>query len=291
MDIKILKNFVEIVDSGSLTAASKKLFIAQPALSNQLKALETEMNTVLIERNSRHQKLTDAGKLFYDRAKAILLMENALIKEIGDVRDGDVGSLKMATIISGEMILLQDILPRFVKRYPKVSYQIYEKESNAILDLLKDGEVDVAIVRTPCNLDSEMDVFFISDERLVCVYDPEIFSLDTDSDQIRVSQLGDLPLIIIRRYEEIFRDLCEEEAFHPNIRCINQQLTVTLKWAEAGLGIAILPEDMLSQCTKPLAVRSFAAGQMATKRAIVTMKNAFHSKAVKNFLAFCHENF
>ncbi|MBQ3075360.1 MAG: LysR family transcriptional regulator, partial [Clostridia bacterium] len=84
MDIKTLRNFVEIVDSGSLTAASKKLFIAQPALSNQLKALEKEMNTTLIERNSRHQKLTDAGKLFYERAKSIILLENAMFSEISD---------------------------------------------------------------------------------------------------------------------------------------------------------------------------------------------------------------
>ena len=111
MDIKILRNYVEIVDSGSLTAASKKLFIAQPALSNQLKALEKEMNTTLIQRNSRHQKLTDAGQLFYERARSIILLEDAMVREVNDTRSGDVGSLRIATIPSGEMTLLQDIFP------------------------------------------------------------------------------------------------------------------------------------------------------------------------------------
>ena len=118
MDIKTLRNFVEIVDSGSLTSASKKLFIAQPALSNQLKSLEKEFDTVMIERNSRHQKLTDAGKLFYERAKSIILLENAMIKEISDTKEGDIGSLKIATIQLGEINLLQEIIPLFTKMYP-----------------------------------------------------------------------------------------------------------------------------------------------------------------------------
>ena len=101
MDIKTLRNFVEIVDSGSLTSASKKLFIAQPALSNQLKALEKELNTTLIERNSRHQRLTDSGRLFYERAKSIIILENAMLSEISDARSGELGCLRIATIQSG----------------------------------------------------------------------------------------------------------------------------------------------------------------------------------------------
>lgn len=289
MDIKILRNFVEIVDSGSLTAASKKLFIAQPALSNQLKALEKEVNTTLIERNSRHQRLTDAGRLFYDRAKNIILLENAMISEISDVREGEVGCLKIATIQSAEINLLQEIIPLFVKNSPLVTYEIMEKESEEILSLLEDGAAEIGVMSSPFPISPEMDVFHISDEKLVCAYDPDIFSFDTEEEEISLHELADNPLLIIHRYEDMFRALCEKELFRPNIRARNKQLTLNLKWAEAGLGIALVPESSLSYCQKKLSYKSISEKGLTTKRAIITMKNSFHSKAMKNFIALCKE--
>ncbi len=289
MDIKVLKNFVEIVDSGSLTAASKKLFIAQPALSNQLKTLEREMGTTLLDRNSRRQKLTDAGRLFYERAKSILLLENAMLQEIRDAGEGELGCLKIATIQSGEIDLLQEIIPLFSKKYPKITYEINEKLSDDILRLLEDGEVEIGVVSTPCPLTPEMDAFYISDEKLVCAYNPDFFDFSEEDDQIPLTALADAPILIIRRYEEMFRSLCEEERFCPNIRAVNKQLTINLKWAEAGLGVAIVPENGLSYCARPMKYKQLQGEKLGIRRAIVTMKNSFHSKAAQNFLALCKE--
>ena len=95
---------------------------------------------------------------------------------------------------------------------------------------------------------------------------------------------------MIHRYEDEFLALCREENFQPNIRALNKQLTINVKWAEAGLGVAIVPEDCLSYSNKPLAFKTFRDPRLTTRRAIVTMKNGFHSKAVQNFLALCREN-
>lgn len=290
MDIKVLRNFVEIVDSGSLTAASKKLFVAQPALSNQLKALERELNTLLIERNSRRQKLTDAGELFYARAKSIIFQENAMLKEIGDAREGDVGCLKIAAIQSGEINLLQKIIPLFAQNYPLITYEFQEKETEDTLQMLEAGTVEIGVVSTPFSVSPDMDVMYISDDKLVCAYDPDIFSFSKQSDEITLEDLEELPILIVNRYAETFLSLCQSAGFQPNIRAINKQITINLKWAEAGLGIAILPKSSLSYANKPLAYKTFADDLMTTKRAIVTMKNGFHSKAVQNFLELCRKN-
>ena len=287
MDIKLLRNFVEIVDSGSLTAASKKLFIAQPALSNQLKVLEKEMGTLLIERNSRRQKLTDAGRLFYDRAKSIILMENALVKEVRDVEDGSVGTLKLALIQSAEMALLRDVIPTFVEKWPGACFEIQEKESDVILSLLEDGAADVGIVRTPCTLTPDMDVQYLSDEHLVCAYRPDLFALP-DRDTVTPRDLKGLPLLIIRRYEDMFRASCEEAGVEPTFRCVNKQLSLCLRWAESGLGVAIVPTSFLTDGETNLAVKELSGG-LATKRAVITMKNRYRSRAVENFLALCRE--
>ena len=287
MDIKIFKNFVEIVESGSLTAASKKLFIAQPALSNQLKALEKEMGAVLIERNSRHQKLTDAGRIFYERAKGILLLESSMAKEIGDCEKGEIGTLKVATIPSAEYTMLTEILPDFEKKYPRVRYEFYEKESDYILHLLEDGVVDIGIIRTPCRITPEMDAFYISDENLVLAYREDVFPMP-DKESILLEELGDMPLLVIRRYEEMVRQASEECHFHPNLRCVNQQLSINVKWAEEGLGVALVPESSLTGLSSGnLKSKKIAGSPLSTRRAIVTMKNSYHSKAAENFLELC----
>lgn len=288
MDIKLLRNFVEIVDSGSLTAASKKLFIAQPALSNQLKALEKEMGTLLIERNSRRQKLTDAGRLFYERAKSIIVMENALVKEVRDVEDGSVGTLKLAVIQSAETALLREVIPDFLEKWPRVRFEIQEKESDVILTYLEDGIADVGIVRTPCALTPDMDVHYLQDERLVCAYRPDRFSLPEDRERLDSRDLAGLPLLIIHRYEDMFRACCEEAGVTPTFRCINKQLSLCLRWAEAGLGVAIVPTSFLADGETGLTVRELS-GVLATKRAVVTMKNRYRSRVVENFLALCKE--
>ena len=288
MDIKLLRNFVEIVDSGSLTAASKKLFIAQPALSNQLKALEKEMGTLLIERNSRRQKLTDAGRLFYERAKSIIVMENALVKEVRDVENGAVGTLKLALVQTAETELLREVIPTFLEKWPEVRFEIQEKESDVILTCLEDGAADVGIVRTPCALTPEMDVYYLQDEHLVCAYRPDVFSLPEERETLDPRDLAGLPLLIIRRYEDMFRASCEEAGVTPTFRCINKQLSLCLRWAECGMGVAIVPTGFLSEGETPLTVRELS-GILATKRAVVTMKNRYRSRVVENFLALCKE--
>lgn len=287
MDIKVLRNFVEIVDSGSLTAASKKLFIAQPALSNQLKALEKETGALLIERNSRHQKLTDAGKLFYDRARSMIMLENSMTKEIADFADGRAGVLKIATVPSAAMTMLDSILPDFAKAYPDVRYEFYEKESDAILMLLEEGTVDVGIVRTPCRITPEMEAIYVSDEELVCAYREDLYSLPEG--KVSPADLGDQPVVIIRRYEEALLRASEKSGFTPNLRAVNQQVTINLRWAEAGLGIAIIPENTLSSCTRPLAVRRLADPELSTRRVILTLKNNYLSRVTRNFLEICRE--
>ena len=75
MDLKQLKYFVTVAEEGTISAAAKKLFMSQPPLSTQMKLLEQELGCPLFERGQKHIRLTDTGKLLYDRAQNILKME------------------------------------------------------------------------------------------------------------------------------------------------------------------------------------------------------------------------
>ncbi len=104
MEIDNYRNFLAIVEAGSMTAASEFVHIAQPALSKQLKSLENYFGTKLIitTRGSKHLILTDAGKILYHKAKYICSLEDMAKNEIDDVSDGNRGTLRISAANSRE---------------------------------------------------------------------------------------------------------------------------------------------------------------------------------------------
>lgn len=91
MDIKQLRYFHTIAEEGQITNAAKRLHMAQPPLSYQLKNLEDELGVKLVERGSRNIKLTDAGLILYKRAEQILSLAKSTEDELKDFKQGTHG--------------------------------------------------------------------------------------------------------------------------------------------------------------------------------------------------------
>lgn len=96
MTLDSYRNFVTIVDCGSIVAAANKLLIAQPSLSNQLKNIEKTYGAKLLLRGNRSLELTDAGRIFYKRAKEICMMEEGLRNELLNQKAGFSELLKIS---------------------------------------------------------------------------------------------------------------------------------------------------------------------------------------------------
>ena len=146
MNSKLLRNFAELVESENMTAASHKLFIAQPVLSNQLRALE-----------------------------------NLAVEEARDCELGEHGTLRLGMTSSTAITLFDGILTRFCRMWPQIRYQLYEMNSVKLLQLLKTGAIDVAVARTPCHFSAGMEPRFISGEQLYAVsfLDKSLFCMDS----------------------------------------------------------------------------------------------------------------
>lgn len=290
MDSRLLRSFIEIVESGNMTAASRKLFIAQPVLSNQLRALERELGVQLLERTSRSQRLTDAGRLFYQRAKDILALESLAVKEARDCELGERGTLRLGMTPSTAITLFDGILTRFCRLWPQIRYQLYEMNSAKLLQLLEAGAIDVAVVRTPCRFSAAMEPRFISGEQLVAAYRPDCFSFG-ENKRIPLCELAEKPLMMIQRYEELVTGACDRIGLVPNIKCVNIQIAVTLKLAQAGIGVAIVPLSTLAVSDDPLEYRMIDEPAFAISRAIVTMRGKTPSVVCSHFLELCREAF
>jgi len=152
MDIRQLCYFIAIVEERSISAAAKRLHLSQPPLSQQLKAMEEELGSRLVERSGKQLEVTEAGKALYKYALQIdQLMEEAKM-EVKEVGNGVNGRLTIG-VNTFSVADLPDILHQFQKQYPKVTYKIQQNESAHLCQLVRERGIELAFIRLPLELD------------------------------------------------------------------------------------------------------------------------------------------
>ena len=134
MDLKQLKYFLTVVDERQITAAARKLHMAQPPLSQQMKLLESELGTELVKRGPHHIELTDAGRLLTRRAQQLLALADSTSREIADLCQGLRGTLAIGTISSSGSILWHPGLQRFQQQYRDVHFEIYDANTYQLIE-------------------------------------------------------------------------------------------------------------------------------------------------------------
>ena len=149
MDFHQLQYFVAIAESGSITAAAKKLFLSQPPLSMQMKRLEKELGCVLFLRGAREVQLTEAGKLLYTRAKSMLELRRITEEELAVCSEQTSGTIRLGVISSVGCSLLPQWLKWFHAQYPQIRFSLYESDTYQILEKLHQDRVELALVRSP----------------------------------------------------------------------------------------------------------------------------------------------
>lgn len=282
MDIKQLKYFYAIVQEGQITSAAKKLHIAQPPLSYQLKSLENELGVKLMERGSRRIKLTDAGNILLNRAEQILGLTETAIKEIKDFKNGLHGTLTIGTVSSSGSSTLMKKLNIFHKKYPDVNFKILEGNTYKILELLNKGIIEIGIVRSPFNLHNLNAIYFEAEPMAAAMTENLNWN---KKDNVEIKDLKDKPLIIYRRFEKLIMENCEKCDFEPNFFCTNDDSRTAIAWAKAGLGIAIVPYSVTTfMGNSDLVVKKIENYALKTQIAAAWIKDRFISSAAKNFL-------
>ena len=162
MNSKQLFYFVSVAETGSFTAAAQKLGLSQPPLSKQIMLLEEELGVMLLKRGSRKAELTEEGTYLYGQAKNILSMMDTTAQELSHFHGGQNGVLRLGTISSSGYILTEQILKNFCQEFPRIRFELNEGNTYELLEQLKNGIIECAILRTPFN-----------SEGFECIYGPE----------------------------------------------------------------------------------------------------------------------
>ena len=290
MGLMDMRAFFAIVEEGNISHAAQRLGVAQPALSRQMKRLEEKLNVKLFERGSRRIRLTEAGRVLYDRVENILGMVDGTVREITEIGTGAKGSLRIGTITTSGALILPELIAEFHELYPEVTFEIWESEGARILELLDSHIIEIAITRTQVdNLSYELLV--LPNEPLVMVMN-EKFSCGKAEDTVKLSELKGQPLIIPLRWKSVFEANCRKAGFEPNIFCVTDSIVQSTLMAKLNMGVAMLPISSKKLLTDgDLIYKRLIKPDMTTHTVISWLKSQTLSTACKNFIELFKKNF
>jgi LysR family nitrogen assimilation transcriptional regulator len=146
MELRQLRYFVAIVDHGSLSRAARVLHIAQPALTQQIQQLEEELGAQLLHRSAQGVLSTDAGKTFYEHAQAILKQVDDARSAVAQSADKPSGTVALGIPQSVSNALALPLLTAVRHTYPEISLQLTEELSGTLIDQLKSGRINLAVL-------------------------------------------------------------------------------------------------------------------------------------------------
>ena len=164
MELRHLRYFVAVAEQLSFRGAAEKLHIAQPPLSAQIKALEAELRVRLFERTTRSVRLTHAGRVFLEEAKAVLAGASRAEQRARDAEHGLAGNLRVGFVAPVANAWFAGILRRFRQRFPAVQLSLFDLTSSEQLRQLRLRELDVGLLRPPVGF-PELEFRFVGETR------------------------------------------------------------------------------------------------------------------------------
>lgn len=284
MDIRDMKYFYAIAEEGNISNAAKRLNIAQPVLSRQMKQLEDHLGFQLFERGSRRIRLTKAGVLLRERVEQILSLVDGTMKEMTELNSGLGGTISIGTVTTSGAALLPDLISQFHSLYPNITFQLWEGDGFRILELLDKGIIEVGIIRAP--FDPELyESITLPDEPLVIAMKKGGCCCGEDPERVRLIELAGQPLIVPLRWKAMFEEWCEKAGFKPNIVCISDGIVLNMLWAKFGIGMALVPqstEGLISDSA--LIYKTIMEPTVSTQTVVVWVRNRSLSASSKHFL-------
>jgi len=158
MNLRQLRYFCEVVETGSAAQAATRLFVAPTAISMQLSDLEAQLGGALFDRKTRPMTLTDLGKFFYPRARQLLLDERQLAEEARVVADGKRGWLGVGFVRSAIYTVMPNAIRSFREAHPDVSLDLVELLSEHQPAYLRNGRLHIGVSRFLGAVDTPPDL-------------------------------------------------------------------------------------------------------------------------------------
>ena len=288
MNFRRLSYFVQVVDSGSISAAARRLNIAQPPLSSQIKQLEDEVGCQLLVREARAVRPTEAGLLLYERAQAILQQSEETLRALEDYRNGAAGTLRVGVVSSVASGGFVRWAAGFHEQYPNVRFAITESNTYSLLDAVRRRRIELAVVRTPYRAGDLASAAVA--EQQTFVLGAEKFRACFDGESASPAALCRVPLIVYRRWEAIVREALDVAGQTSNIAFLSDDARTCAALAEAGAGCALIPASALPDPREGMFALRADCEALFSRIDVVWDENAYRSVSALRFVEWIRQN-
>ncbi|MFP1660802.1 LysR family transcriptional regulator [Streptomyces cavourensis] len=260
-----------VATTGSFSAAARHLGCTQPAVSQQMKALESSAGTTLLIRTGREMRLTQAGEALVRHASGILAGLTAAEEEVAAIAGLRAGRVRLVSFPSGSSTLVPGALAALRAEHPGTRVSLVEAEPPRSVDLLRDGDCDIALAFRYGASGGEWDDLVVRPlltDRLIGLV-PEGHRL-ADAAEVSIGELADESWIAgCPRCRRQLVEVCEESGFTPRIDFATDDYPAVMGLVGAGLGVAVLPE-LAVESVRPKGARTVPVAP-AIEREIVAL--------------------
>ena len=291
MDTSYYHNFITLVQTGNMTQAAEILHITQPALSKQLKYLEAEFGSQLInikrgQRGSNLQ-LTEAGKIFYEKAQQLCSIEESTYNAVKQLNSRIEGTLRIASSASRSTPIVQQYLPAFSIKHPSVRFEIYEGLMTNVVSQLINGSAEIGIANLQMVDTDKFEILLTQEEHLYALYRRDVFWTDREIDTISWEDIRQCPLSLSGGSVRMIVQTSLTNMEHLNTIAITTTKSSAIELASSGRTVALVPMDQKEMVNHRKMMRiklSEFSGDF--KKAFITLKGHSLSPVAQQFVDF-----
>lgn len=290
MNLNQLEGFLAVVREGNLTKAAEKLYLTQPALSFQVKALEEEFGQTLFERDGKQMRLTGAGQVLKERARQILDLVEQTRRDVTGLKELQRGQLMIGANETTSLYILPPVIQAFRERFPGVEIHLTLRQSAEIVALVAAGEVDFGIATLPL-LDPRIktEPLCWREDVAICGYQHPL----AEKQHLYLADLAQYTLLLLEKGSTsrvLLEQMLAQQGLIPPMTMNVGSIEIMKRMAEINLGVAILPGIAVKNELKAHQLRVFrlewlqprALGLIQRRSGYLSPASQFFLKLFKN---------
>jgi DNA-binding transcriptional LysR family regulator len=289
MELRHLRYFIAVAEERHVTRAAERLGMQQPPLSQQIRALERELDVQLFRRLPRGVELTDAGSALLADARAILSHIDHAFATTRRTARGEQGQVAVGFTSSAPF---HPFVPRIIRAYreafPLVALTLEEGGTTELIDDLRNERIDAAFIRTAIADQEGLVVSTLLREAMVLAL-PRGHGLARREDAVALKALAGETFIVYRRrngpglYDAIL-SACNAAGFSPRVGQEAPRIVSTLNLVAAGLGISLVPESLQRMRMDGVVFRRLTGAAQPKAPLYLASRRGESSAAVRKFL-------
>lgn len=309
-----MKYVYEVYREKSFSAAARKLFVSQPALSAAVKKVERALGLPLFDRSTSPVQLTTAGKAYIEAAQQIMTIQKNLRSYIGDLANLQSGTLSLGGTNFFASCLLPPMIKAFSDAWPNISLRVTESDSADLYARLLTEEIDIIVDSGLYDENLYESMPLLEDRILLAVprdneqndlhmaaqlTQADIIAGRAEDEKIPTVSLSDFAredFLLLGRGNDMYRralNLCQTSGFTPHVRLYLNQLMTAYHTACQGLGLTFLTDSLarLSMPSDMLIYYKLADPAATRKIFIACRRNCYRTRAMQEFIRIGQELF